>query len=107
MTEKKTEKDSSSLESSKKSTDDKVALVAMSFVVDIFFSIFFIVLAYMAFWAVVVLSLLGFIVRIVGSEQPEELKVFSQRLATYISDCLNFSSNSLKEKPFPFGKFPD
>ena len=61
----------------------------------------------MAFWIIVVLSVLGFIVRAVGSEQPDDLKAFTKRLTFFISECLNFSSNNIKEKPFPFGKFPD
>jgi len=28
-------------------------------------------------------------------------------LTFFISECLNFSSNNIKDKPFPFGKFPD
>ena len=88
-------------------SDDKIALVIMNFFIDVFYSIFFIVLAYMSFWIIVVLSVLGFIVRAVGSDQPEDLKSFIKRLTSFISECLNFSSNNIKEKPFPFGKFPD
>jgi|TARA_B100000767_G_scaffold262802_1_gene275859 ABC-type uncharacterized transport system permease subunit len=107
MVEKKKSKITNTSVSETQSSDDRFALVIMNFAIDVFYSIFFIVLAYMAFWIIVVLSVLGFIVRAVGSEQPEELKVFTQRLTKYISNCLNFSSNSIKEKPFPFDKFPD
>ena len=88
------------------SSDDKIALVIMNFAIDIFYSIFFIVLAYLAFWIIVVLTILGFIVRAVGSEQPEDLKNFTKRLSIYMSECLDFSSQEENEKPFPFGKFP-
>ena len=84
-----------------------IILVIMIFFIDVFYSIFFIVLAYMSFWIIVVLSVLGFIVRAVGSDQPEDLKSFIKRLTSFISECLNFFSNNIKEKPFPFGKFPD
>ena len=90
------------------SSDDKIALIIMSFiVVDILYSIFFIVLAYLAFWIIVVLAILGFIVRAVGSDHPDDLKNFTKRLSVYMSECLDFSSQVDKEKPFPFGKFPN
>ena len=107
MVEKKKTKNSDISAEKSQSSDDKFALVIMNFFIDVFYSIFFIVLAYMSFWIIVVLSVLGFVVRAVGSEQPDELKIFTSRLAEYISQCLNFSSNINKEKPFPFGKLPD
>jgi len=107
MVEKKKSKNLDISEEKSQSSDDKIALVIMNFFIDVFYSIFFIVLAYMSFWIIVVLSVLGFVVRAVGSEQPDELKIFTSRLTEYISKCLNFSSNTNKEKPFPFGKFPD
>ena len=79
----------------------------MNFAIDVFYSIFFIILAYLAFWVIVVLTILGFIVRAVGSEQPEDLKNFTKRLSIYMSECLDFSSQEENEKPFPFGKFPN
>ena len=107
MVEKKKSKNLDISEEKSQSSDDKIALVIMNFFIDVFYSIFFIVLAYMSFWIIVVLSVLGFVVRAVGSEQPDELKIFTSRLTEYISQCLNFSSNTVKNKPFPFGKFPD
>ena len=107
MVEKKKSKNLDISEEKSQSSDDKIAIVIMNFFIDVFYSIFFIVLAYMSFWIIVVLSVLGFVVRAVGSEQPDELKIFTSRLTEYISQCLNFSSNTNKEKPFPFGKFPD
>ena len=107
MVEKNTSKKNNVTKESKESSDDKIALVIMNFALDIFFSIFFIVLAYLAFWIIVVLAILGFIVRAVGSEQPEDLKNFTKRLSIYMSECLDFSSQEENEKPFPFGKFPN
>lgn len=107
MVEKDTPKKNNVTEENKKSSDDKIALVIMNFAIDIFYSIFFIVLAYLAFWIIVVLVILGFIVKAVGSEQPEDLKNFTKRLSIYMSECLNFSSQEENEKPFPFGKFPN
>ena len=107
MVEKNTSKKNNVTKESKESSDDKIALVIMNFAIDIFYSIFFIVLAYLAFWVIVVLTILGFIVRAVGSEQPEDLKNFTKRLSIYMSECLDFSSQEKNEKPFPFGKFPN
>ena len=87
--------------------EQAATLVISRVFIDVFYSIFFIILAYMTFWVIVVLSVLGFIVRAVGSEQPDDLKNFTKRLTSFISECLNFSSNNVKNKPFPFGKFPD
>jgi ABC-type uncharacterized transport system permease subunit len=107
MVEKNTSKKNNVTKESLESSDDKIALVIMNFAIDIFYSIFFIVLAYLAFWIIVVLTILGFIVRAVGSEQPEDLKNFTKRLSIYMSECLDFSSQEKNEKPFPFGKFPN
>ena len=106
MVEKNTSKKNKESKANIESSDDKIALVIMNFAIDIFYSIFFIVLAYLAFWIIVVLAILGFIVRAVGSEQPEDLKNFTKRLSIYMSECLDFSSQEENEKPFPFGKFP-
>jgi ABC-type uncharacterized transport system permease subunit len=107
MVEKNTTKKNNVTKENLESSDDKIALVIMNFAIDIFYSIFFIVLAYLAFWIIVVLTILGFIVRAVGSEQPEDLKNFTKRLSIYMSECLDFSSQEKNEKPFPFGKFPN
>ena len=77
MVEKKKSKNLDISEEKSQSSDDKIALVIMNFFIDVFYSIFFIVLAYMSFWIIVVLSVLGFVVRAVGSEQPDELKIFT------------------------------
>ena len=107
MVEKNTSKKNKVSKVDEESADDKIALVIMNFAIDIFYSIFFIVLAYIAFWIIVILTILGFIVRAVGSEQPEDLKNFTKRLSIYMSECLDFSSQEEREKPFPFGKFPN
>ena len=107
MVEKNSPKKNDVTEVNSESSDDKIALVIMNFAIDIFYSIFFIILAYLAFWVIVVLTILGFIVRAVGSEQPEDLKNFTKRLSIYMSECLDFSSQEENKKPFPFGKFPN
>ena len=75
MVEKNTSKKNNLPEVNKESSDDKIAIVIMNFFIDIFYSIFFIILAYLAFWIIVVLTILSFIVRAVGSDQPEDLSL--------------------------------
>ena len=50
MVEKNTSKKDKVSKVNIESSDDKIALIIMSFIVDILYSIFFIVLAYLAFW---------------------------------------------------------
>jgi|TARA_B100001146_G_scaffold73607_1_gene65318 hypothetical protein len=89
------------------SSDDKLAVNILNYVIDIIYSIGFLVLAYMAFWVLVVLSILSFVVRLVGSEQLKEMKDFSRRLSIFTRDCLLFSTGNEDKKPFPFNKFPE
>ena len=65
MVEKNTSKKNNLPEVNEESSDDKIAIVIMNFFIDIFYSIFFIILAYLAFWIIVVLTILSFIVRAV------------------------------------------
>lgn len=89
------------------SSDDKIAVTILNYVIDIVYCIGFLVLAYMAFWVLVVLSILSFVVRLVGSEQLKEMKDFSRRLSIFTRDCLLFSTGNEDKKPFPFNKFPE
>lgn len=89
------------------SSDDKIAVTILNYVIDIVYCIGFLVLAYMAFWVLVVLSILSFVVRLVGSEQLKEMKDFSRRLSIFTRDCLLFSNGNEDKKPFPFNKFPE
>jgi len=50
MVEKKKSKITNTSVTETQSSDDRFALVIMNFAIDVFYSIFFIVLAYMAFW---------------------------------------------------------
>ena len=76
------------------SSDDKLAVTILNYVIDIVYSIGFLVLAYMAFWVLVVLSILSFVVRLVGSDQLKEMKDFSRRLSIFTRDCLLFSTGT-------------
>ena len=93
--------------SENKSTDDQIALKVFQYIKDFIFCVGFLVLAWMSFWVVVVLSILSFIVRAVDSDQLSELNEFSRRLSLYIKECLLFSTGNDSKKPFPFEKFPE
>ena len=90
-----------------KSKDDQIALKVFKYFKEFIFCFAFLVLAWMSFWVVVVLSVLSFIVRVVDSGQLSELNEFSRRLSLYLKECLLFSTGNNDQKPFPFDKFPD
>ncbi len=90
-----------------KSTDDQIALRVFQYIKDFIFCVGFLVLAYMSFWVVIILSILSFIVRAIDADQLSELNEFSRRLSVYIKDCLLFSTGNDNKKPFPFDKFPE
>ncbi|MED5436769.1 MAG: DUF4389 domain-containing protein [Pseudomonadota bacterium] len=93
--------------SEEKSSDDQIALKIFSYVKDFILCVAFLVLAWMSFWIVVVLSILSFVVKVVDSGQLSELNEFSRRLSLYIKECLLFATGNDEEKPFPFNKFPE
>ena len=90
-----------------KSKDDQIALKVFKYFKEFIFCVAFLVLAWMSFWVVVVLSVLSFIVRVVDSGQLSELNEFSRRLSLYLKECLLFSTGNNDQKPFTFDKFPD
>ena len=90
-----------------KSKDDQIALKVFKYFKEFIFCVAFLILAWMSFWVVVVLSVLSFIVRVVDSGQLSELNEFSRRLSLYLKECLLFSTGNNDQKPFPFDKFPD
>ncbi|MFL2819629.1 MAG: DUF4389 domain-containing protein [Alphaproteobacteria bacterium] len=90
-----------------KSADDQIALKVFKYFKEFIFCVAFLILAWMSFWVIVVLSILSFIVRIVDSGQLSELNQFSRRLSLYLKECLLFSTGNNDQKPFPFEKFPD
>ena len=93
--------------SKEKSADDQIALKVFKYFKEFIFCVAFLILAWMSFWVIVVLSILSFIVRVVDSGQLSELNEFSRRLSLYLKECLLFSTGNNDQKPFPFEKFPD
>ena len=90
-----------------KSADDQIALKVFKYFKEFIFCVAFLILAWMSFWVIVVLSILSFIVRLVDSGQLSELNEFSRRLSLYLKECLLFSTGNNDQNPFPFEKFPD
>ena len=90
-----------------KSADDQIALKVFKYFKEFIFCVAFLILAWMSFWVIVVISILSFIVRVVDSGQLSELNEFSRRLSLYLKECLLFSTGNNDQKPFPFEKFPD
>ena len=90
-----------------KPADDQIALKVFKYFKEFIFCVAFLILAWMSFWVIVVLSILSFIVRVVDSGQLSELNEFSRRLSLYLKECLLFSTGNNDQKPFPFEKFPD
>ena len=90
-----------------KSADDQISLKVFKYFKEFIFCVAFLILAWMSFWVIVVLSILSFIVRVVDSGQLSELNEFSRRLSLYLKECLLFSTGNNDQKPFPFEKFPD
>ncbi len=90
-----------------KSADDQIAIKVFKYFKEFIFCVAFLILAWMSFWVIVVLSILSFIVRVVDSGQLSELNEFSRRLSLYLKECLLFSTGNNDQKPFPFEKFPD
>ena len=90
-----------------KSADDQIALKVFKYFKEFIFCVAFLILAWMSFWVIVVLSILSFIVRVVDSGQLSELNEFSRRLSLFLKECLLFSTGNNDQKPFPFEKFPD
>jgi len=90
-----------------KSADDQIALKVFKYLKEFIFCVAFLILAWMSYWVIVVLSILSFIVRVVDSGQLSELNEFSRRLSLYLKECLLFSTGNNDQKPFPFEKFPD
>jgi len=93
--------------SEEKSSDDQLAIKIFSYFKDFILCVVFLILSWMSFWVVVVLSILSFVVKVVDSGQLSELNEFSRRLSLYIKECLLFATGNDEEKPFPFNKFPE
>jgi hypothetical protein len=64
------------------------------------------ILAWLAFWFLLVLSGLQFIVLLVTGRVNPELRSFNLGLLQYLMELFAFISFARDDRPFPFGPFP-
>lgn len=72
----------------------------------LFFAIGFAVIAWLAFWIMVLMGLLQFVTVAVTGSRNEELRRFSHLMARYIQQICDFGTLARDEKPFPLAPFP-
>lgn len=63
-------------------------------------------LAYLTFWAVLLLSAVQFVYVLLNSERNDELAGFTSNLLLYAGETLGFIAFIRKDRPFPFAPFP-
>lgn len=64
------------------------------------------VLGYFAFWAIILLAVIQFIVKLVTDEPNEDLRGFSGNLAVYLRQAADYMTFVSDDKIFPFAPFP-
>ncbi|HTT83851.1 MAG TPA: DUF4389 domain-containing protein [Rhizomicrobium sp.] len=74
--------------------------------VRFFYAIGYAVLAWIAFWLLLVLSVLQFAVLLFTGRVNPELKGFNLSLLQYLWELFAFITFARDDRPFPFGPFP-
>ncbi|MGH6888911.1 MAG: DUF4389 domain-containing protein [Rhizomicrobium sp.] len=74
--------------------------------VRLLYALGFALLAWLAFWMLLVLSAVQFVVLLVAGRVNPELKNFNLSLLQYLWELLAFILFERDEQPFPFGPFP-
>ena len=74
--------------------------------VRLLYSLGFAILAWLAFWILLVLATLQFIVLLISGGVNEELKRFNLNLLQYLWELFAFITFVRDEQPFPIGPFP-
>jgi len=75
-------------------------------VVRLLYAFGFAILAWLAFWVLLVLGTLQFVVLLVSGRVNVELKSFNLSLLQYLWELLAFIIFVRDEQPFPIGPFP-
>jgi hypothetical protein len=75
-------------------------------IVRLFYSLGFAVLAWLAFWMLLVLGTVQFVVLLVTGRVNEELKTFNLNLLQYLWELFAFIIFVRDDQPFPIGPFP-
>jgi hypothetical protein len=70
------------------------------------YAIGFAFLAWFAFWAIIVLAAIQFVVVAINGRANEELKTFSANLVQYLWELLAYIVFARGAEPFPLGPFP-
>jgi Domain of unknown function (DUF4389) len=74
--------------------------------VRLLYALGFAVLAWLAFWLLLILAVVQFAVVLVAGRANTELKGFSLNLLQYLWELFAFIIFVRDEQPFPFGPFP-
>ena len=74
--------------------------------VRLLYSLGFAVLGWLAFWLLLVLATIQFIVLLITGRVNEELKTFNLNLLQYLWEVCAFIIFVRDEQPFPIGPFP-
>jgi hypothetical protein len=74
--------------------------------VRLLYALGFAVLAWVAFWILLVLATVQFVVFLVAGRANAELKGFSLNLLQYLWELVAFIIFVRDDQPFPFGPFP-
>ena len=80
---------------------------AVQLLIRALFMIGFVVLAWFAFWALVILATVQFVVVCVEREPNKDLRRFSRNLVQYLHGLFAYVCFGSEERPFPFGPFPN
>ncbi len=75
-------------------------------IVRLFYAIGYAVLAWVAFWILLILSALQFAVLLITGQVNPELRSFNLGLMKYLMELFAFISFARDDRPFPFGPFP-
>jgi len=74
--------------------------------VRLLYALGYAVLAWLAFWFLLILSALQFVVLLVTGRVNPELRSFNLGLLQYLLELFAFISFVRDDRPFPFGPFP-
>ncbi|HEY1711173.1 MAG TPA: DUF4389 domain-containing protein [Rhizomicrobium sp.] len=74
--------------------------------VRLLYAIGFAFLAWLVFWALIVMSVIQFVVVAVNGRTNDELKAFTANLVQYLWELLAFITFTRDAQPFPLGPFP-
>lgn len=75
-------------------------------VVRLLYAAGFALIAWFVFWAILILSLIQFVVLAINGHRNDELKEFTFSLVQYLWELLAFIVFVRDEQPFPIGPFP-